>query len=74
MPFPMVPIKRTFNDKACILPQYFCSFVQLTNLNQNWHLLSRGNIIFVGIRTVNVYQILFNEIFMFFTVFLYKTI
>ena len=36
--------------------------------------LSRENIVFVGIRAVYVYKILCNEIFMFFIVFLYKTI
>ena len=55
-------------------PSFFLSFVQLTHLNQNLHLLSRENIIFIGIRAVYVYQILFNEIFMFFIVLLYKTI
>ena len=52
----------------------FWSFVQLTHLNQNLHLVSRESIIFFGIRAVYVYHILFNEIFMFFIVFLYKTI
>ena len=52
----------------------FWSFVQLTNLNQSLHLLSRENIIFAWIRDVYMYGILFNEIFMSFIVFYYKSI
>ena len=69
----MVGIPMGTKD-MCILPQYFDHLFNLHILNQNLHLLSRENIIFVGFRAVYVYQILFNEIFMFFIVFLYKTI
>ena len=64
-------LKGHLTIKRASFPSIFI-FFQLTN--QNWHLFRRGNIIFVGIRAVYLYQILFNEIFMSCIAFLYKTL